>query len=40
MLSDLGNNPIGRWFGPMMKSGVTEQYDKGLARLRVVAEGE
>lgn len=40
MLSDLGNNPIKRWFGPMMKSGVTEQYDKGLAKLRVVAEGE
>ena len=40
MISEFGNNPIGRWFGPMIKSGVTEQYDKGLARLRVVAEGE
>lgn len=40
MASELGNNPIARWFGPMIKSDVIEQYDKGLARLRVVAEGE
>jgi len=40
MTSELGNNPIARWFGPMIKSNVTEQYDKGLAKLRVVAEGE
>lgn len=40
MTSELGNNPIARWFGPMIKSNVTEQYDRGLAKLRVVAEGE
>ena len=40
MTSELGNNPIARWFGPMIKSDVSEQYDKGLAKLRVVAEGE
>lgn len=40
MISELGNNPIARWFGPMIKSDVAEQYDKGLAKLRVVAEGE
>ena len=40
MTSDLGNNPIARWFGPMIKSDVGETYDKGLAKLRVVAEGE
>jgi len=38
--SELGNNPIARWFGPMIKSDVSETYDKGLAKLRVVAEGE
>jgi len=40
MISELGNNPIARWFGPMIKSDVSETYDKGLAKLRVVAEGE
>jgi len=40
MVSELGNNPIARWFGPMIKSDVSETYDKGLAKLRVVAEGE
>jgi hypothetical protein len=40
MKSELGDNPISRWFGPMIKSGVGEQYEKGLAKLRVVAEGE
>lgn len=40
MTSDLGNNPIARWFGPMIKSDVGETYGKGLAKLRVVAEGE
>ena len=40
MTSELGNNPIARWFGPMIKSDVAEQYDKGLAKLRAVAEGE
>lgn len=40
MKSELGNNPVARWFGPMLKSGVAEQYEKGLAKLRVVTEGE
>ncbi len=40
MISDLGNNPIARWFGPMIKSDVGDTYAKGLAKLRVVAEGE
>jgi len=40
MKSELGNNPVARWFGPMIKSGVAEQYEKGLAKLRVVTEGE
>ena len=40
MSSELGNNPIARWFGPMIKSDVGETYEKGLAKLRVVAEGE
>lgn len=40
MISDLGNNPIARWFGPKIKSVVSETYGKGLAKLRVVSEGE
>lgn len=40
MISELGNNPIARWFGPMIKSDISETYDKGLAKLRVVTEGE
>lgn len=40
MISELGNNPIARWFGPMIKSDVSETYGKGLAKLRVVSEGE
>ncbi len=40
MKSELGNNPIARWFGPMIKSEVGEEYEKGLAKLRVVTEGE
>lgn len=40
MISELGNNPIARWFGPMIKSDISETYDKGLAKLRVVSEGE
>ena len=40
MQSELGNNPIARWFGPMIKSDVGETYEKGLAKLRVVAEGK
>jgi hypothetical protein len=36
--SDLGNNPVSRWFGPMIKSGVTKDYEKGLASLKQTVE--
>jgi effector-binding domain-containing protein len=31
MHSDIGNNPIGRWFGLLMKKSINEAYDRGLA---------
>jgi len=31
MHSDIGNNPIGRWFGLLMKGSIENAYDRGLA---------
>lgn len=36
--TDLGFNPIGRYFGMMMDGMVGPDYEKGLARLKAVAE--
>ena len=38
--SDLGNNPLARWFGPMLRSGVSQDYDKGLAKLKQLVESQ
>ena len=36
--SDLGFNPIARYFGMMMDGMIGPDYEKGLARLKAVAE--
>jgi hypothetical protein len=36
--SDLGFNPIARYFGMMMDGMIGPDYEKGLARLKTVAE--
>ncbi|MGI9426807.1 MAG: SRPBCC family protein, partial [Hyphomicrobiaceae bacterium] len=36
--TDVGNNPIMRWMGLMFDTWVGEQYEKGLANLKVEAE--
>jgi hypothetical protein len=36
--TDLGFNPIGRYFGMMMDGMVGPDYEKGLARLKAAAE--
>jgi effector-binding domain-containing protein len=38
MDSDAGMNPVKRWFGLFMKGMLEEQFDKGLADIRKVAE--
>ena len=38
--SDLGNNPLARWFGPMLRSGVSKDYESGLATLKQLVEAE
>lgn len=40
MDSDLGNNPIGRWFGLMMDGMVGPDFERGLASLKSVVEKE
>jgi uncharacterized protein YndB with AHSA1/START domain len=37
--SDMGMNPIGRWFGLMMDGMIGGDYEKGLANLKSVVEG-
>jgi effector-binding domain-containing protein len=37
--TDMGASPIGRYFGLMMDSMVGKDYDKGLERLKTLAEG-
>lgn len=37
--ADLGYNPVARYFGLMMDGMVGPDFDKGLARLKVAAEG-
>ena len=39
LVTDLGNNPLARWFGPMLRSGITKDYDRGLEKLRATVEG-
>ena len=36
--SDMGAGPIGRWFGLMMDGMIGPDYEKGLAKLKLVAE--
>jgi effector-binding domain-containing protein len=38
MDSDMGNNPIGRWFGLCMDNMIGADYEKGLAKLKEVSE--
>lgn len=38
MDSDLGNNPMHRYFGLMMDKYIGQDYEKGLARLKTLAE--
>ena len=40
MVSELGYNPIARWFGPLIKSEVEEHYTKGLVKLRQKVESQ
>ncbi len=35
---DTGNNPVGRWIGLFMKGAILKDYNKGLAKLKSVAE--
>lgn len=36
--ADMGNNPVGRYMGFFMDDMVGDEYEKGLARLKTVAE--
>ena len=38
LLSDMGNNPAGRWMGLMMDRWVGSDYERGLVRLKKLAE--
>jgi hypothetical protein len=38
--SDLGFNPVGRYFGVMFDKWIGADYEKGLAKLKTVAEAE
>jgi hypothetical protein len=37
--SDMGNNPIGRWFGLALDGFVGTDYERGLAQLQAAVEG-
>ena len=37
--SDMGNNPVSRWFGLMLDGFVGADYERGLERLREAVEG-
>ncbi len=37
MTADMGNSPIGRWFGLMMPNMLTKDFDEGLAALDAYA---
>lgn len=39
MDSDLGSNPINRWFGTMLDKMVGPDFEAGLANLKKIAEG-
>ncbi len=39
LVADMGNNPIGRWMGLMMDGMVGADYEKGLANLKTLVEG-
>lgn len=38
MDSDMGNNPVGRWFGLFMDRMIGKDYEAGLAKLREISE--
>ena len=37
-VSDMGMNPIGRWMGLMMDSWIGADYERGLSKLKEIAE--
>lgn len=37
--TDLGMNPIARWFGPMIEGPVGDDYQRGLNNLKTLVEG-
>ena len=37
-VSDMGMNPIGRWMGLMIGGAVGDDYERGLAKLKEIAE--
>ncbi|MEL7344833.1 MAG: SRPBCC family protein [Pseudomonadota bacterium] len=37
--TDLGMNPIARWFGPMIEGPVGDDYERGLNNLKSLVEG-
>lgn len=39
LVSDMGNNPMGRWMGLMMDGWVGPDYEKGLGNLKALVEG-
>lgn len=39
LVSDMGNNPVGRWMGLMMDRWVGADYEKGLGALKAIVEG-
>jgi uncharacterized protein YndB with AHSA1/START domain len=40
LYSELGLNPLARWMGPVIKSGVAQKYEEGLVNLKRVAENQ
>lgn len=38
MDSDMGNNPMGRWFGLFMDGMIGKDYEKGLAKIKEISE--
>lgn len=39
LTADMGQGPVGRWFGLMMDGMVGADYERGLARLQAMVEG-
>ncbi|GAB5447295.1 SRPBCC family protein [Gymnodinialimonas sp.] len=39
LTADMGQGPVGRWFGLMMDGWVGADYERGLGRLQAIVEG-